>query len=318
MPPDNYWFVKFEPARKFGIEWEFAADNDLRSFLKQCIEGCGEQAEVSEWRHDNDNPRWVCKTDSSCGYEVASKVLGSNRSTANTLADLDLAVEVCKAFRENNCPVDNRCGLHVHVSCHDLDNEAMKNLLAYWVKFEYFISNMLPARRKENDYCRRHSGSLTPNEAFDYETLLHRGFRDRRYALNPSAYHSRGTMEFRVFEGTTNEVDLRNWLRFLFHLVDSCKILPDPPNLNFLTMEESLYILGLLNEDQLPEQSRNHLADHLPDMDTRFRIQDPQLVELRNWILRRIKVHANYPQDRDKLKARAAKPLEFFDASGNE
>ena len=69
-------------------------------------------------------------------------------------------------------------------------------------------------------------------------------------------------------------------------------------------MEESLYILGLLNEDQLPEQSRAHLADHLPDLDTRFRIQDPQLVEVRDWILRRIKVHANYPQDKAKLKAK--------------
>ena len=276
MPQKTFTLVKFNPKRTYGIELEFGQGSD-RNFLKRCIAEANEPAVTSEWRHDSNNAEWVCKTDSSCGFEIASRVFGSNRSIRKTLDDLKPMEAVAQVLQRRQAEVTDRCGFHVHVCVGDMDDVQLTRLLSYWVKFEYFLVNTLPARRKRNTYCPLHSSYLSPIKKFDLRELLRRGFHQRG-ALNWGWYESRKTVEIRIAEGTSDPEVVKNWVRFLLYCIERVTTWPEPENVNWLTLHEALKLLDFYNDPN----------------DNVFRILSPALTETKKWVLDRIHKHAGY------------------------
>jgi hypothetical protein len=109
-------------SRRFGVELEYNAfdgvsrsrdENDLplgiyevgrklQENLKKCVE-------ITKWQYTNNNNKWHCKPDSSCGIEVCSppvRGLGGLEKVGNV---------VDKIAAKGNILSDNRCSLHVHV-----------------------------------------------------------------------------------------------------------------------------------------------------------------------------------------------------------
>lgn len=293
MPDKTFRLVKFRPKRTFGVELEFTQGSD-REFLQRCIQTAGERARVTGYQHDANTDYWTCKTDSSCGFEVASRILGDHSSIRTCLRDLDTMTKVVKSLQDNGAQVDNRCGVHVHVSVRDLNEEQRRNVLAYWVRLEKTIIDMFPEHRKENNYCPTVSRYFEPNKTFTYQDLLQRGFRDRN-ALNTSWLSERETLEFRIAEGTVDPTDVKNWTRFLIYFIQRAAELPPTDKLNWLTLEDSLAFLGLLNTEE----------------DEVFRILSPTLTELRLWILRRTKTHANH-RDKEDIQERCSQMLDLY------
>ncbi len=287
----SYELVKFAPKRTFGVELEFT-DGKTREFLRDCIMGVGEKAQVSGYQHDTGKEKWTCKTDSSCGYEIASRVLGSTRSVLQTLTDLNILEKVATELERKKAPVSTRCGFHVHVWVGDLEEEHLHRLLSYWVRLEKTVMDMMPERRRNNSYCPCHSTFFAPNQKVALRDMINRGFKQRG-SLNWAWYGQRKTVEFRVAEGTTDPDTIKNWVRFLLHFCEMVRYMEDRPNLNWLTFEESLSILGLYNS---------------PGEKKVFRILSPALVELRQWMLQRTKEYAAY-RDASEIKSLTKKML---------
>jgi hypothetical protein len=270
--------ITWNRNRKFGIELEFLNTDPhrAREWFKEKIaevlldEGVSYQkAQVRDWEHTHDNEGiWVCKTDSSCGYEVCTPPLKGPQ-------ELRLFGKVIDKFKTSGAKFNDSCGLHVHVSLKDFTDEQMYNVLMYWIKIEHNIANAHPEHRRKNvRYCElalnkvknfKVNSSYSGHEVYD---ILRRG----RGAINPAYWENRRTLEFRIGEMTLDSESIKNRVRFLITFIDTCKYLPTPDNLNLLSPKGMLRLLGLLDSES-------------EVFSKKF---SPAMISMRNWILDRI------------------------------
>jgi len=245
--------VKWNKMRKFGIEFEFVSDDrNHREFLKNIISNSlrdqgmnHHRAQVRDWEHTIDNDCiWVCKTDSSCGYEVCTPPLrGPN--------ELKVLGKVIDALKENGARFDERCGLHVHLSLSDFTEEQMYVMLMYWVKIEHNVMNAHPEHRRRNTrYCPTAISRIQDWEAQErysgYD--LYRILRRHRGAINPSYWEQRKTIEWRMGEMSLDSESIKNRIRFLIWFVDVCKCLQEPPNLDLIDPKNMMLFLALMED----------------------------------------------------------------------
>lgn len=298
--------VYFQPKRTFGIELEFNRRTD-REFLAECIKAAGQRAQITGYQHDASKTTWTCKTDSSCGYEIASRIMGSNTSPSKTLEDLDVLFEVVDQLHNRKAPVDDSCGTHVHIYVGDLGDHGIQSFLLLWSKLEKTVMDMMPKSRKSNGYCPLAWKYLRPDKEFSYSELTQRAF-NQRGAVNLSYLRQRGTVEFRLAEGTNDPNMARNWVCFLLHLIETVKSwgTNGPKNANWLHLEPSLWYIDLLNpypditnmERFNPERMKAKGILHKTFDPEEFLILDPNLVSVRNWCLERTAKYAGYERDR--------------------
>lgn len=291
LDKSQYTLVKLQPKRTFGVELEFTRTTS-RERLQETISSVGEAAVVRDWGHSVDNREWICKTDSSCGYEVASRVLGSTRSVRKTLRDLVVLEKVVEALRDSGRhKVDTSCGLHVHIWIGDFNDRQIQSLLSYWIKLEYFLINLMPEARRRNRYCPMTSSKFEPSVSYTKQQLISMGTWQRG-SLNLNRYNEQKTIEIRLAEGSVDPNMVKNWTRFLLHFIERVKVVAPPEDVNWLTLEQSLNFLDFLN---FPEEGK-------------FRILSPALTETRTWLLQRANTYASY-RDADSVRARTAELL---------
>ena len=242
--------MKVPFTRRFGFELEYTSRGATQQKLAQAIKAAvpGQQVLVhNSHSRQNNNCRWVVKTDSSCGWEVASRVM-------LTAADLQKSVRAVRAMQRAGAKVDRRCGFHVHVEVADFTKDQVATMIQWWVKFERFITDVLDPSRKHNSYCTLVSSNFAGNRRYNTtDTIELNESCDRECALNttiinwnhrPNSGYRR--VEFRIAQGTNNFVDVQNWVRFLLTFVEFVKTAPRPENVNHLLPQEVLETLGLL------------------------------------------------------------------------
>lgn len=275
---------KFQPKRTFGVEMEWSSEPLSRGRMKDIINRFpNEEAIVAGYQRNEDRDRWYCKPDSSCGLEVASRVLGSMGSIQKTIEDLKRVSEVHQKLVEAGAKITDECGGHVHIGVGDFSREEFAKALLYWGKFEKFVFEMLPRRRVQgNDYCRSHSNNFRSDTDYS-ETELKLGFTGRNsfnlafYNWDAGLEHLK-RVEIRCGEATEDSRCLKNWVRFLLHWFQTIKDLPAPGNMNWITLKEGLRLLNLL-----PKKGEQEIL-----------ILSPALSELRDWILTRVSCYASF------------------------
>jgi len=276
--------ARFLPKRTFGVEMEWV-QTPSRQVMKSVVNRFeGETAVTAGYQHNHNNEQWFCKTDSSCGYELASRVLGSFGSVAKCVEDIKRVTEVHAALVQRGFRTNTSCGTHIHIGVGDLDEEKRVKLLRYWVKLEKFFIDLVPHSRKGNRYCPPVSGSFQAH--CDYDTTTIRESIHGRSAMNPGGW-SHGTFEIRLFEGTMDPRNIKNMCRLVLQMAQVVRTSPVPENLHWFTLEEALAHLGLLN-----------LGDR------EFLVLSPALSELRHWILARTAAYANC-RDAEKVRRQA-------------
>jgi len=288
--------IKWDKRRKFGVELEFNSNSIInRNWLKKRIqESLNSQnilyhrVEIKNWeRTYNNNYVWVCKTDSSCGYEVCTPPFSG-------INDLEVLGKVCEHLKSSGAVFDDRCGLHVHLSLEDFNNGQMFNMLLYWIKIEHNIMHAHPISRQENfRYCPA-AISKIQNWKSDsqysgrdlYSILL-----KNRGAINVRNWSEQKTIEWRMGEMTLDSDSIKNRIRFLIWFVDICKYLPRPENLNLLTPKQMIRFLGLWNDE-------TGMVN---------KVFSPDVKSMRSWLLDRMQefmpVHKNkiYERDRNEI-----------------
>lgn len=250
---ENQSIIKWNKRRKFGVELEFTAEEpNSREFLQRHIQSVlhemniNHEVQVREWEHTNDNHGiWVCKTDSSCGFEVCTPPLQGPE-------ELKVLGEVCRKLNEVGAKFNNSCGLHVHISVTDFTNEQFYTLLMYWIKNEHNVMNAHPAHRQENTrYCGPAISRVQDWEAdVNYDgRSLYREIRNHRGAINARYWENRKTVEWRMGEMDLDPESVKNRVRFLIWFVETCKKLPPPENLNLYTPRQMMRLMGLLEDE---------------------------------------------------------------------
>lgn len=226
-------------TRTVGIEMEIRNLRTDRRHLSQseviaAVSGCGltdHQVGRQHGYYHSDGSTWDIKTDSSCGFEVASPALRLNDAGHN--ADLK---KVCAALGSLHPSVDKQCGLHVHVECSDLTWQQLQKLVALWARYEPFFFSLCPKSRATNQYCQPlrktawdgpHSNRWHATQtalSTDEEAVFKRNAAsERRAALNLSTWWRTGRVEFRLQGGTINYEKIRMWTILLTALVNRVK-----------------------------------------------------------------------------------------------
>jgi len=212
--------MKFD--RKFGIELEFSDKSD-RHFLYSVIRKTLPRDEVliTNWQKNVNNKEWICKTDSSCGYEVASPVFRKK-------TDLYRIEKTVDALKKQNAHVTRKCGIHVHIECRDINAYQLARVIKYWIKSEPIILCMFPKYRRTNQYCQPLIMKFDIDKRYKPTELIKLCSRSKNNSLNVRGYKKRGTLEFRMMEGLLRSNDIINWIVFCLQFYKSSYMAENP------------------------------------------------------------------------------------------
>lgn len=144
-------------------------------------------------------------------YEFISKPMRSD----SCLAALDDYFKLTK-FNEKN--YSDRCSVHVHVNCTDMEFEKISNVALLYTVFEELLFEFVGHDRDSNLYCvpwnqcRMHLNLI--NSFLKDATQVLRAW-NKYTAVNLLPLSTLGTIEFRQMHGTADMEKLTKWINLL-------------------------------------------------------------------------------------------------------
>ncbi len=143
-----------------------------------------------------------------------------------TLREVDRFADAYAAWAEKASPViTERCSTHVHVNAQDMNYEQLRSFLWLSAAVEGVLMEYCSDWRRNNTYCYLNS-KTTNTVAWTRELLLRsqsgnmvlqylqRG-TPKYTAVGLFRFHDYGTVEFRMFDGTTSASSIKAWCGML-------------------------------------------------------------------------------------------------------
>ena len=231
-----------------------------------------QQVEINDrdpgYYHSNGRT-WDVKTDSSCGWELATPALQLDERGRHTQLE-----RVCDALRSSGMKVSTNCGLHQHHEVPGYDWQALQRLVALWCRYEPFLYEIMPSSRRENSYCaplarnswtgqssrswRTTQALLTARTRTQFD--MHGG-RMPRAALHISGWWRNERIEVRLHQGTIDAQKIEFWAMFTKAMINRV-LRTDMPEVSLRLNEQrstvptTEYIckqLGLLPSSYVPD-----------------------------------------------------------------
>jgi len=215
--------------QKFGVEIELTGIS-RSSATKVLTEVFGTTFSIyDDTATDQKGRTWQVVYDSSIngtGAEVVSPIL--------TYDDIELIQEVLRALRQKGARADSSCGIHVHVDGANHTPISIKNIMNFMCNRQNLIFEALDVKSNRERYCKKVCPALVKkikkirdiNRSsiadlwYSRVNHNHTGGSSGRYnqtryqCLNLHSYFSRGTVEFRMFNGTTHAGELKSYIQF--------------------------------------------------------------------------------------------------------
>lgn len=280
MPEHRPWV-----GRKFGVELEMTTtkangsnltDRAIRNAIAPFTDRLNNRPTGF---YKSNGQTWDMKTDSSCGWELASPAMTLDASGNNTeLKDITTTLEDIGAV------CNSKCGTHVHFELSDYNWRDLQRLMILWVRYEPFFYSVQPASRRNKHYCsplyrKEWNGSDSSNYRLAQaacratsQTVFEREARrlgdpnSQRLALNIGSYWMHKRIEVRLHSGTVNYHKIRHWVMLMSALIARPKLTSMPEiimmgtnrNPTGLSTEYICKQLGLLPSrflTEVPEES---------------------------------------------------------------
>lgn len=233
---------------------------------------------------DRQGRTWKCMYDSSIiarstetKCEVVSPIL-----IYDDMADLQEIVRILRRNGAKSSP-SLQCGIHVHIGLGNHTIKTLKNLVNYMSSYQDVIYKALQNEGRER-WCRKLEPTLVDNfnkrgldtmakgETAWYgegrECGKHEHYNQTRYhGLNLHSVFSKGTIEFRLFNGTLHAGEIRSYVTFCLAMSNFClnaKSIRRSRKNQFndkYTMYEMLCRIGIKGEEF--KVVRDHLTKHL-------------------------------------------------------
>lgn len=219
--------IRLDHDRLFGVEIECVSE-ESRDSLAQRLREAGVEAYEEGYNHETAY-YWKLVTDASIvhgrsyGVELVSPPMSGRRG----LVQLS---KVCRVLRESGATVNNTCGLHVHHDVGDESLHVLRQIAKFYFLHEEEIERFVSATRRDgnNGYCRVPSqiwGSLRTAmravDMIDSRPDFSYEWCDRQTAINFQPVASRGTVEFRLHDGTIDYADIAYWIAFTQSIVSA-------------------------------------------------------------------------------------------------
>lgn len=234
---------------------------------------------------DNKGRTWKCMYDSSIiartndqKCEVVSPIL-----TYDDMADLQ---EIVRILRKNGAKssAQKQCGIHVHIGVGNHTIKTLKNLVNYMSSYQDIIYKALAIDPARERWCKKLEPMLIDNfnkrgldtmekgetawygEGREYGKNEHYN-QTRYHGLNLHSVFSKGTIEFRLFNGTLHAGEIRSYITFCLAMSNFClnarSIRRSRKNQfnDKYTMYEMLCRIGIKGEEF--KVVRDHLTKHL-------------------------------------------------------
>lgn len=170
--------------------------------------------------YDRQNRKWKCMYDSSI---VASARAYKCELVTPILKyeDMNDLQEIIRIMRKARAKSDaaHRCGIHVHVGALDHTVRSLKNLVNFMSSYQDIIYKAVKVERQREDYCRKLDNYMIDrfntrlicehdcekawyNTDYTENHKNHHYDSSRYHGLNLHSLFSKGTVEYRIFNGT--------------------------------------------------------------------------------------------------------------------
>ena len=176
---------------------------------------------------------WKCVKDASLndrngGCEVVTPIL--------QYEDMEDLQAIVRLLREAGAKADGSCGIHVHVDASKHTIDSLQRLMNFAIgRQDLFYEALAVSERRTERFCRKMNKNLfkaiqqdserttaslerlwySPvNDGYRYG-ISHDHYNSTRYhGINLHAFFTKGTVEFRLFNGTTHAGRIKAYVQF--------------------------------------------------------------------------------------------------------
>lgn len=187
---------------------------------------------------DTEGRKWKVVYDSSITPQIGSRRISDIDYKVELVSPIcryddieDIQQIVRKLRKEGHAKVNNSCGIHIHVDASPHDARSLRNITNIMYSKEDLIYKALQVQvARERRYCQKVEESFIqklnkskPKDLNKLKSLWYNGdiYRSRshydnsRYhALNLHSVFQKGTIEFRLFNGTLHAGEIKSYIQF--------------------------------------------------------------------------------------------------------
>jgi hypothetical protein len=211
--------------REFGIEIEFVVETDVDEvfcLLKDIVNldtNIGMGGTFTKF----DKSLWRLVTDSTTKnmYEIQSCIL--NDESAYLLHKVTKVLVALEQFKR--IKITNDCGLHVHLSAHDLSFQEVIQIVTLYKNYTTVIQKLLSNTRAGNRHCETPISRQIEKWQRDEYLLNKMPTRElksaKSYTVNPLSYFYYNTIEFRQHESTIDFYEIMYWVYIVANMINN-------------------------------------------------------------------------------------------------
>ncbi len=198
---------------------------------------------------DTKGRTWKCSRDSSIRPEISERgrrrMLEEGRTFTDhrcevvtpilQYEDMETLQEIVRKLREAGAIANSSCGIHVHVDGANHTPESLTRLINFAVGRQDLFYEALEVGDRENRWCHKINANLLKAMKHDsahtresieriwYSSIndgyaggiSHEHYNPTRYkGINLHAFFTKGTVEFRLFNGTTHAGKIKAYVQF--------------------------------------------------------------------------------------------------------
>lgn len=187
---------------------------------------------------DQQGRKWKVVYDGSITPQNRNEIIYDNEYKVEVVSPIcryddieDIQQIIRKLRKEGHARVNSSCGIHIHVDASPHDARSLRNITNIMYSKEDLIYKALQVNvSREHRYCQKVNESFLknlnkekPKELSQVEYLWysgsicrrHRHYDESRYhALNLHSVFSKGTIEFRLFNGTLHAGEIKSYIQF--------------------------------------------------------------------------------------------------------
>ena len=158
-----------------------------------------------------------------------------------TYSDLEILQQLASKLKAAGASVNRSCGLHIHVDAKGFTPQALVNLVTLVGSKEQLLYRALGIPKDRMRYCKRINDELVESilkkkpESLEelrkewylespYETVAGKYHSTRYHGLNLHAMFTKGTIEFRLFNSTLEEKEVKAYIQFALALCKQAQV----------------------------------------------------------------------------------------------
>lgn len=210
--------------------------------------------------------------------------------------DIPIIQEIVRKLREAGALANESCGIHVHINAAPYDAQKLRNLTNIMASKEDLIYKALQVSvSREHDYCQKVDNRFLeelnrrkPHSLEQVKSIWYNGsdgsdshYHSSRYhCLNLHSVFQKGTVEFRLFNGTTHAGKIKAYIQLCLAISNQALSQKSASRQKTASSNEKytfrtwLLRLGMIGDEF--KTARLHLLEHL---DGCIAWKDPQQAE---------------------------------------